>query len=78
MARKKNKLVKKAGIVDGVLVLVLVIWIVTMLVMFNKMLPLSTFQTTGLASITAFSAFFSSILLAIIAIILEAIRKELK
>ena len=78
MVSKKVNDINKPGIVDGVLILVLVIWIITLFVILNKTLPLDTFATAGLSSITAFSALFSSIMLIIIAIILEGIRREIK
>ena len=77
MAKRRDTEIKKPGIVDGVLVLVLIIWIITVFVMLNKMLPLNDFQL-GLSAITAFSALFCSIIVIIIAIILENIRRELQ
>jgi len=76
MANKKSDLLTKPGIVDGVLILVLVIWIITVFVILNRTLA-SPDLTLGLLSITAFSSLFSSIMMIIIAVILEGIRKDL-
>ena len=75
MVNKKNDLFTKPGIVDGVLVLVLVIWIITVFVILNKTLSSDDF-TVGLLSITAFASLVSSIVMIILAIIVEGIRKE--
>ncbi|UCD04347.1 MAG: hypothetical protein JSW73_01770 [Candidatus Woesearchaeota archaeon] len=75
MVNKKSDLITKPGIVDGVLILVLVIWIITVFVILNRTLTADNI-TAGLLSITAFSTLFSSIMMIIIAVILEGIRKE--
>jgi chromate transport protein ChrA len=77
MVNKKSDLLTKPGIVDGVLILVLVIWIITVFVILNKTLTADNI-TAGLLSITAFSTLFSSIMMIIIAVLLEGIRKEIR
>lgn len=77
MARRKKQEIKQPGIVDGVLTIILAIWIITVFVILNKTLPLENIQL-GLSSITAFSTLLCSIVLILIAIILEGIRKEME
>lgn len=77
MVNKKSDLLEKPGIVDGILILVLVIWIITVFVILNRTLTTDNI-TAGLLSITAFSTLFMSIMMIILAVILEGVRKEIK
>ena len=77
MVNKKNDFLTKPGIVDSVLILVLVIWIITVFVILNRTISSDNF-TVGLLSITAFYSLFASIMLIILAVLVEGIRKELR
>lgn len=76
MVKRKPLEIRQPGIIDGILTIILAIWIITVFVILNRTLPLTDIYI-GLSSITAFSVLFCSIVLIMIAIILEDIRKKL-